>query len=73
MKAKEGYFKIDVWIKGRAKPLTGIRKYLVTNDLDVHAVVNANLLKHYSQKEILRIEIERLGARTMEMARWKRK
>ena len=72
MEAKEGYFKIEVWIKGRAKPLTGIRKYLVNDDLDVHAVVNEGLLKYYTQNDILRIEVEKLDARTMEMAKWKR-
>ena len=71
MEAKEGYYRIVVWIKGRSKPLLGIRKYLVTNDLDVHAVVNQSLLKYYYQNDILRIEIEKLDARTMEMAKWK--
>lgn len=72
MEAKEGYFKITVWIMGRAKPLTGIRKYLVTQDLDVHAVVNRSLLKYYFQSDILKIDFERIDAHTMEMAKLKR-
>ena len=72
MKTIDGYFKITVWIKGRAKPLTGIRKYLVTSELDVQSVVNQSLLKYYYQEDILKIEIEMLDARTLEMAKWKR-
>jgi len=60
MEPKERAYKIVVWIKGRAKPLTGIRKYLAYQAVDVHALVNQSLLRYYFQDEILKIEITQI-------------
>ena len=43
MEAKEEYYKITVWVKGRAKPFCGIRKYLITTESDVRATVMQGL------------------------------
>ena len=60
MQARERQYKIIVWIKGRAKPLTGNRTYLTYDAKDVYALVNKELLKHYSADAILRVEITQI-------------
>ena len=60
MEPRERQYKIVVWIKGRAKPLTGIRRYLAYQAADVHAMVNQSLLRYYYQDDILKIEISQI-------------
>ena len=60
MPAKELTYRIVIWIKGRRKPLTGIRKYLAHDTNDVHSLVNRSLLKYYYQDDILRIEVSQI-------------
>jgi len=68
MDAKEEYYQITVWVKGRAKPFTGIRKYLAYQENDVYSQVNQSLLQYYDQEDILKIQIRQLDARTIEVA-----
>ena len=60
MEPREREYKILVWIKGRAKPLIGIRKYLTYQAADVYALVNQSLLRYYFQDDILKIEIKEI-------------
>lgn len=53
---EEHYYKITVHIKGRAKPLGGIRCF-PTNDLDtVYKSVLNSLLKYYYLTDIIKID-----------------
>lgn len=67
MKPTYNYYKITVWIKGRSKPLFGIRKYLAFTNLDVHSLVRTSLRKYYLEDEILRVEIELLTGMSVEI------
>ena len=60
MESKEREYRIVVWIKGRAKPLTGVRKYLAYQLADVYSLVNQSLLKFYFQDDILKIEVKEI-------------
>lgn len=70
---KENYYQIIVWIKGRAKPLKGIRKYLAQDNLDVNALVRQSLLKYYFEDDILKIEIRQLTIMSVEVKEYLKK
>ena len=54
---KFNYFSITVYIKGRARPLTGIRQYATDNYDTVYEMTQKSLLKFYYLTDIIKIDV----------------
>ncbi len=51
------YFKITVYIKDRARPLSGFRQYPTRDYNVVYELVKKQLLKYYYLSDILKIDV----------------
>jgi len=51
------YFSITVHIKGRARPLVGIRQYATDNYDTVYEMTKKSLLKFYYLTDIIKIDV----------------
>lgn len=54
---KLSYFSIIVHIKGRARPLLGIRQYATDNYDAVYEMTKKSLLKFYYLSDIIKIDV----------------
>lgn len=54
---KLNYFSIIVHIKGRARPLVGIRQYATDNYDAVYEMAKKSLLKFYYLSDIIKIDV----------------
>lgn len=51
------WYSIRVYIKDRAKPLGGFRRYPTEDYNKVYQTVQSGLLKYYSNADILKIDV----------------
>lgn len=56
------YFSITVYIKERARPLTGVRQYATDKYDDVYEITKKSLLKFYYLSDIIKIDVWPLNA-----------
>jgi hypothetical protein len=59
---KLNYFSITVYIKDRARPLTGVRQYTTDKYDDVYEITKKSLLKFYYLSDIIKIDVWQLNA-----------
>lgn len=70
---KLNYFSITVYIKDRAKPLTGVREYATDNYDEVYEKTKKSLLKFYYLTDIIKIDVWPLSEEALLVQEYLRK
>jgi hypothetical protein len=58
--SKLNYYQVTVYIKGRKRPLQGIREHFSDDNSKVYHIILQKLPKYYLKNDIIKIDINRL-------------